>query len=162
VLLTAIGSTSTPPLGSAGRLVTVLPWIVNPASPCPSEPKAVIRPLSLTEVASGETTVFWMAGSAPRLTGVLLSGHSTAVMVPVVSDPVKPTTSAALLMALGLASEVRFPGSPGDPRNCRAGECRSRGQHAEGQVPQSYPNHPDSLCRDESQGAGCQPIYVAT
>jgi hypothetical protein len=33
--------------------LAVLPWIVKPASPCPSEPNAVIRPFSLMEVAAG-------------------------------------------------------------------------------------------------------------
>jgi len=106
-LLTAIGSTSTPPLGSAGSLVTVLPLIVKPTSPW-LEPNPVIRPLSLMEVKAGLLTRFWSPSCAPRSVGVALSGHSTAVWLPVANDVAEPTMSALPLIASGADWELAF------------------------------------------------------
>src|ERR1700678_4522229 len=102
--LTAAGRPSTPPLGSRGSMVTVLPWIVNGFSPWPLEPSPMIRLLSLTPVATGLLRAP-IAGRYARLVGVLLSGHSTGVVTLLVEDWEEPAMSSAVLIPAGRAAE---------------------------------------------------------
>jgi hypothetical protein len=97
--------------------VTVLPWIVKPASPCPWEPRTVIRPLSLMEVAAGGVDRVLDPGKVPKSVEVALSGHSTAVALPVANDVAEPTASALPLIASGAELELAFARSPGQPRD---------------------------------------------
>jgi hypothetical protein len=55
-------------------------------------------------------------GDVPKSVGVALSGHSTAVALPVANDIAEPTASALPLIASGAELELAFARSPGRPR----------------------------------------------
>src|ERR1700722_4746862 len=97
------GRPSTPPLGSSGSIVTVLPWTVNGFSPL-LVPYPAIRLLSLIAVAFGLRREE-SPGRVPRLVGVLLFGHRSGVVMLLVEDWEDPATPSVALIPAGRAPE---------------------------------------------------------